>query len=218
MDTAQLTADDLEMIGRNPLFSGFSQPEIVQLLRNRCTITCHEKNARLDTGDQLGLLLYGRACIQQAGEHGVVLDYIAPPRVFGLASIYLEHTQLSKIYALTRLRMLCLSREHVDILMECSPRFRTNFLRYLSTRVAFLAGKLERLSTMSAEDRLFSHLQEQADEEGHYTVRSMTEFAALLNISRASLYRAIEQLEQQGILSHTGKQFTLLSQHPQGCM
>ena len=102
----------------------------------------------------------------------------------------------------------------MDILLEESARFRTNFLRYLSTRVAFLTDKLERLSTMSAEDRLFSYLQKQADEEGHYTVRSMTEFAALLNISRASLYRAIEQLEQSGALSHIGKQFTLLSQHP----
>ncbi|PWL49303.1 MAG: hypothetical protein DBY39_01365 [Clostridiales bacterium] len=214
MPTVQPTAGDLEIISQNPLFSGFSLAEISQLLQGRCTISCHEKHARLDTGDQLGLLLYGRACIQQTGEHGAVLDYIAPPRVFGLASIYLEHTQLSEIYALTRLRMLCLARNEVDILLEESARFRTNFLRYLSTRVAFLTDKLERLSTMSAEDRLFSYLQKQADEEGHYTVRSMTEFAALLNISRASLYRAIEQLEQRGALSHIGKQFTLLSQHP----
>lgn len=214
MYAAQFTADDLQIISQNPLFSGFSRQEIFSLLQGRCTLSYHEKNARLDTGDKLGFLLYGRACIRQSGEHGPVLDYISPPRVFGLASIYLENAQLSEIYALTRLRMLCLSRSEVDALMDISPRFRANFLCYLSTRVAFLAGKLERLSTMSAEDRLFSYLQEHADEAGRYAVHSMTEFAALLNISRASLYRAAEQLEQSGVLRHMGKQFILCSPHP----
>ena len=62
MPTVQPTADDLEIISQNPLFSGFSLAEISQLLQGRCTISCHEKHARLDTGDPLGLLLYGRAC------------------------------------------------------------------------------------------------------------------------------------------------------------
>ncbi len=211
MGLVQLSEGELNILKQNPLFTSFSEQDILQLLKSYGTISVYEKNMRLDTGNILGILLYGRACIRQLGKHNSVLDYIFPPRAFGLASIYLKNIRLSEIYALTPLRLLCFSRREVDFLLDTYPCFRTNFIYYLSTRVAFLTGKLEHLANTNAADRLFAYLQEHADESGCYDIPSMTGFASLLNISRASLYRAIGQLEEYGAIIRRGKQLILSS-------
>ena len=79
--------------------------------------------------------------------------------------------------------------------------FVNNFcdLRYLTGRIRFLSGRLQSLAQPGAEGKLARYLLAN-DGEGQLTCPA-TDLAKRLGISRASLYRAFEAMEQAGLIT-----------------
>jgi CRP-like cAMP-binding protein len=80
---------------------------------------------------------------------------------------------------------------------------RQNYLRYLSGRIRFLSARLQALAAGGAEGKLSRYLLENAAEGA--LVCPATELAQRLGISRASLYRAFQALEDAGLIQRRGK-------------
>ena len=62
----------------------------------------------------------------------------------------------------------------------------------------------------SAEDKLAVYLYSLGSSEDTVTVGSMSSLASQLGISRASLYRAVENLVSVGAVKYDGKAFTII--------
>lgn len=79
-----------------------------------------------------------------------------------------------------------------------------NYIRYLSERIWFLNEKISGLTAGTAEQRLAVFLTEHCGPEGDIAT-SMTDLSRQLNIGRASLYRALDTLEQKGLIQRGNK-------------
>ena len=84
---------------------------------------------------------------------------------------------------------------------------RENYLRYLTGRIRFLSGRLQSLVQSGAEGKLARYLLANV-REGQLTCAA-TDLARRLGLSRASLYRAFQSLEESGLISRHGKTISI---------
>ena len=97
------------------------------------------------------------------------------------------------------------------MLVDSDKTVRQNYLTYLTGRIRFLSAKIEALTQDSSAAKLRAYLLRHMDEDGKVTPElSMTELAARLNMGRASLYRELNPLLSQNIVSKEGKKITVL--------
>ncbi len=154
----------------------------------------------------LGLVLAGRVRVTR-GE--LFVGVLERGDWFGAAALFNDREEFpSTLTALAECRVLFLPQEAVSALMERWPRAGANYVRYLSSRICFLSDRLNSLAAGSAEEKVEQFLRRGADACGRVTV-SATAIAQALGLGRASVYRAFDRLEERGVLSRTGKTFTL---------
>jgi CRP-like cAMP-binding protein len=80
----------------------------------------------------------------------------------------------------------------------------------LAGRVRFLNRKIQCFTAGSAERRLALWLLSE-EEEVITLPSSLTTLSDMLDIGRASLYRALDKLENSGLISREGRNIALLS-------
>ena len=117
---------------------------------------------------------------------------------------------MSKIYADGACRCIFFSQESISRLLEQSDVFRRNYICFLSNRIRFLNRKISYLTAGSAERRLALYLLsfEKREVELEDSISSLSD---LLNLGRASLYRAFDKLCEDGHLIKDGKKLTVLN-------
>lgn len=152
-------------------------------------------------------------CIIIKGEARVskgdtVISHIQDGEIFGAAFLYNQCYEFENtVTALTPLKVVIIEKSGVDELIKCDSSISFNYISYLSERIGFLNGKIEGYTKPSAEEKLMLYLQKNSDiNNGKCEISvSMTELSRVLHISRASLYRVIETLENQGKICRDGK-------------
>ena len=82
-----------------------------------------------------------------------------------------------------------------------------NYIRYLAGRVWFLNETISNLTAGTVEQRLAGFLLERP---ASGIPSSMAGLARQLNVGRASLYRAMDALEAEGLIRRDGKTLTVL--------
>lgn len=152
-------------------------------------------------------------CIIIKGEARVsksetVISHLKDGEIFGAAFLYNQSYEFENtVTALTPLKVVIIEKSGIDELIKSDSSISFNYISYLSERIGFLNGKIEGYTKPSAEEKLMLYLQKNADmNNGKCEISvSMTELSRVLHISRASLYRVIENLEQQGKIYRDGK-------------
>lgn len=152
-------------------------------------------------------------CIIIKGEARVskgnaVISHLKDGEIFGAAFLYNQSYKFENtVTALTPLKVVIIEKSGIDELIKSDNSISFNYISYLSERIGFLNGKIEGYTKPSAEEKLMLYLQKNADmNNGKCEISvSMTELSRVLHISRASLYRVIENLEQQGKIYRDGK-------------
>lgn len=197
-----LNTADKQIIAACPLLKGLNDA-ILQEIYTLGQLFSYEKDAAIDCLHSICIILSGRACIRREANNGhfVVLDYVGPSRALGPAQIFIEDAALSQPFALTAMRIFRITKTQTEALLKKHASFQKKYIQFLSERISFLTSKIVSLTGSSIEDRLLYYIQQNADDTGRLTVRSFTELAALLNIGRASLYRAIATLTETNVVS-----------------
>lgn len=152
-------------------------------------------------------------CIIIKGEARVskgetVISHLKDGEIFGAAFLYNQSYEFENtVTALTPLKVVIIEKSGIDELIKCDSSISFNYINYLSERIGFLNSKIEGYTKPSAEEKLMLYLKKNADmNNGKCEISvSMTELSHVLQISRASLYRVIENLEQQGKIYRDGK-------------
>ena len=198
------------------LFQGFSQGEIEALLSEPGLA-----NRRYAAGETilspecgppaLMLLLKGRAVVEKrAGEGMLRMNELSAGALFGLASLFVEdehHPFPTRVIAKKNAETLAIPESVLRRMMQKNFLLTENYIRYLTGRVHFLNDRIEGLICPSAEERVLLYLTQHAEDGG--LTQGMTSLSQSLGMSRASLYRALNRLEQESRICRDKRRITL---------
>ena len=188
-----------------------------QLLREQSTLRLYEKHEQIWSDEAnyqraLGLVLSGTA---QVKKERMLLSAHHKGDYFGLATLYAPvDFYATEIVALTPCRVLFWSKSAIDSILQSYPQAAINFIAYMCERVYYLNARMDMLIAGSAARRLECHLRATAvmDDAGRLVcdVPNRTVLAQSLSMGRATLYRAMDELERQGAIVREGSVIVLL--------
>ena len=207
-----ITATELKTVLTHPLFSGVP----IESIRSAISNEGSRSESLLDgqpipTEDHIGFVLDGRAAVYTADEsRRVLLRVLNVGDAFGLAGLFSEENEVSKICADGACKCLFFSERAVSRMLEESDAFRKNYIGFLTGRIRFLNRKIAYLTAGSAERRLALYLLSLGT--GEMVLKdSIGSLSDLLNLGRASLYRAFDKLCEDGYLIKNGRRLTILN-------
>lgn len=207
-----LSEKDWKQISAHPLLQQVSKNLIEEILKDRGDgIFTFSDGALLESDARIGFVLSGRALVQtDDASRRVLLRALSAGDAFGVAGMFSEAPSVSKIYADGNCRCLFLSERAVSHLLDINEAFRKNYVGFLSDRIRFLNRKITYLTAGSAERRLAIYLSSFGCDQVELT-ESISALSDLLNLGRASLYRAFDKLAEDGYLQKQGRHITLLN-------
>ena len=140
----------------------------------------------------------------------VLLKYAGVGEAFGAASLFGSFAYPTECIADCDCELILIPLSLVTRLIGENTVISLNYLRFLSSKISFLNREIAVFTAGSAEDKLAVYLYSLGSSEDTVTVGSMTSLASQLGISRASLYRAVENLVSVGAVKYDGKAFTII--------
>ncbi len=198
-------------------FRGLNEAELQPLLRFEGLGIQHyhtgeEIFSPTQASPMLGILLRGSAIVEKlSGKNPMRMSQLAPGSLFGLASIFLDQAQRvypTKITASKDCYALLIPEDSLRKMMQADFRLTENYLRYLTGRIYFLNERIDGLIMPTVAERMLLYLQSNA--QNNCLRHGLTQLAQALSISRATLYRALATLEEQGLIRRDGRLITLL--------
>ena len=205
-----------DLLLRCPLFQACPEALVRDVLaRSGCSVEDFSSGAEIYRPDRfrrcLGLLLSGRVLVTKGS---LTVSTLEPGDLFGAAALYNDAPD----YATTLTarspcrilffpqgicRCLLLDQELLDRLLGEEALLRRNYLTYLTGRIRFLNARLGSLAVGDTEGRVVRYLLSSLS---YGAVEcSASGLARQLGISRASVYRAFQDLEQAGLIRREGR-------------
>ena len=210
----KLNEIETELVSKTELFRGSPPSVLTRILAvSDCTAAEYEKNEvvydKTSFSRSLGIVLEGRLRVtkENADKRPIVMSTLQRGAMFGAAALFnSEPEYATKITAIERSRVLFLPQRLIKRMIEREPDIAENYIRYLSERILFLNRKIYFLTAGTAEQRLAGFLLDNLA-VGEFSEMPMTmhRLADALNMSRASLYRAFDELTASGAVSKQGK-------------
>lgn len=209
-----------QLLAQIPLFREASPNSVHYVIRSEKSVY-----ASFDAGETLydadcfphavGLIVSGAAvCYGLNGDRAqpVLLNRFGVGDVFGMAAAFApDDTPLSRVSAEKRCRAFFMPHDLLRELIHRDPAVAEQYIRFLSGRVAFLNRKIVGFTAGEAENRVAVYLMQQSRQNGSTFMLpcSVRTLCAMLNLGRASVYRAFDQLTAHGALIRDGRQFTV---------
>lgn len=210
-----ITKKEAEKIFSSPIFWGVDCARALEIFtKNLCHAvnflendSIHTKN---DASRYVGLVLSGEAVATTTDNaKNTLLRFLRPGDFFGIANLFGEQECVSSVRARKKCRIFFFTEEAVRELLEVDRAFLYNYLAFLSSRICYLNQKIRYLTAGSAERKLALYLCS----FGRDTVEvdaSLSSLSELLDIGRASLYRAFDTLIADGYIQKEGRTIKLL--------
>ena len=203
-----LTVQELEQLNGCALFVHCTPEELQQALSDpACRVDTFEPGQTLYQPHQfqrcLGVLLTGSVRVTR---DALVISMLLPGDLFGAAALFNDRPDYATtLTACAPCRVALIPQELLSRLMDASPRIRDNYIHYLSGRIRFLSGKIQALAADGVDGKLKQYLLTSLHPEQPRLDCPASELARRLGISRASLYRAFDALEEQGLIRREGR-------------
>lgn len=210
----KLNGTETELVLKTELFRGSPPGVLTRILAvSDCTAAAYEKDEvvydKTNFSRSLGIVLEGRLRVtkENADKRSIVMSTLQRGAMFGAAALFnSEPEYATKITAIEHSRVLFLPQRLIKRMIEREPEIAENYIRYLSERILFLNRKIYFLTAGTAEQRLAGFLLDNlAVGEFSEMPMPMHRLADALNMSRASLYRAFDELTASGAVSKQGK-------------
>lgn len=185
------------------------------LLDDACVLESYASGTAIYTRDNfrasLGIIVKGRATVTKTTSgRRIALSVLGPGHLFGAVTLFGQHDYFATdIMASGTCRVVFLPRDLIYHLMQQDFALCENYLAYLTQRIYFLNRKIDAFTGGSAVERLAMYLLGSA-EDGTVILPQLTDLADMLNISRASLYRALDALEKAGGIGRNRNKITIL--------
>ncbi len=177
---------------------------------------------RFDAGEAISpggdggacVLLRGKAAAR--GESGVALNFFEEGSFFGVASLFGGAEYVSTVRAESACEVVFVGEKELERLFAECPAAALSYIRFLSGRIRFLNSKIAAFTAPSAAEALLVWARENAADGVAVAGRGWSALARTLGIGRASLYRAMDELEQSGRAVREGERGLRLVACPGG--
>ena len=209
----------------SPVFGGFDTDRLTEICgrldkAGALSVRRFAKGERVGIDDADGALVIvtdGRLSVCRADTEGggsVVLNVLQRGGCFGVSSILpgSGRPPATVISAVCDSAAVFISGGGFTELLLSDGDVCKAYIRFLNSRICFLNEKLHTFSGASVGERVAQALLSSAVEHDGALCcdGSMTGLAQRLNIGRASLYRALDAMEERGLISRSGKHIELL--------
>ena len=198
----------LTLLARQEIFSGVSQETLADFLHSAARVEVFARGAALQQGDVrfLALLLRGRARVFKGD---TVISELREGELFGAVTLFGDFSSpATRIAAAVQCELLILPQDAVEALLAKEPALARAYIAYLSGRIHFLTRRIADLSSGSVSQRLLRFLRQGGEET--LPSPNCTVLAKELGVGRATLYRALSELEQTGAIRREGNCIVLL--------
>ena len=219
MDPAELKTGEKELVRSSFLFRNAGEETVASVLSDPLAkVGSYEKGETVFDSAHferaVGLVLSGRIRVSGCDAPRYRMRTLAKGDPFGAAAVFSpEEDYATCLTAETRCRVLFLPQALLARLLTEDPAVAENYIVFLSERVRFLNEKIRSLTTPSTGGTLRHYLLKNARrEEDGYVLRLPVSYSALadtLNMGRASLYRALEGMEEAGLIRREGKRIRI---------
>ena len=219
----ELPKQKLRRVASTFLFEGVDEIVVEGIVRDpRCRLQRFQKNQIIFDETHfmrcLGIILVGTVRVDKETPDGkrMKMSDLSPGECFGAASMFSSReVYATRLMAQDSTEILFIPEEVILWAMHRNFHITENYIRYLSNRIWFLNEKISGLTAGSVDQRVSVFLMDQCDASGRL-ISSMTELSRQLNIGRASLYRALDALEEKGLIRREGKQL-FISEELRAC-
>ncbi len=157
----------------------------------------------------IGLILRGSAKVAP-GEQGAV-STIGRGAEFGICNIFVREDMPTRLTARTALKAAFLPKDVFAGLLGENRVLMYRYIRLCNQKMLYLAGKLRLMSISDSTERFAFWLMHNGHNGAVTLSFSKDELARRLGLSRASLFRAISRLENEGIISSIGNKIIILN-------
>ncbi len=211
-----LTKKETEKIFRSPIFGGVDSGNALGVFeKHNCRAFDFEDGevilSQNETSHKAGIFLSGDAIATTADDSkNALLRFFEAGDFFGIANLFTNENYVSSIKAKKKCRVFFFTEEAIRELLETDKTFLYNYLGFLSGRICYLNRKIRYLTAGSAERRLALYLSSFQKETVELDA-SLSSLSELLDIGRASLYRAFDTLIADGYIEKDGRTIRLLA-------
>lgn len=199
------------------LFKSVDKEYIDSLLENsRIEENDYQKGETIyspaDFDRKIGFVKQGECIVgRQTGSGIIPLNTVKKFDSFGILAIFSPRDDFpTTVIAKTPCKIIFFSADTINALIEKDTRISLNVIRFLTQKINFLNDKIAAFSSGTIEEKLANYLI--ALKKKH----NSTEFefnkkksAEALNCGRASLYRAINALQESGYISFDNKKIII---------
>lgn len=200
------------LLARTLLFQGVPEEELLWMAESpACFWEDFDRDEVIYSPKQfrrsLGIFLLGGASVTKGN---LLVNALGKGDLFGAATLFHRRDDYETTITARRPSTVAFFPEElVAAMMSRCPQFCANYIQYLSERIHFLNRKIEGLTAPGAVGKLSRYLLEGSSPSGTVLCNA-TELARRLDVSRASLYRAFEELEGAGAIRREGKKIAVL--------
>ena len=196
-------------IKMTPLFEKMSDRVLKDALA-RADKKTYQPGQNIDTLECLAFMAKGSANVYSAdSRRRLLLRRIRSGEVFGAAGLFLSGNCFSHIYSKGISRVLLFDISTVEYMLQNDSEFMYGYLRFLSGRICYLNQKITCLTAGSTERKLAMFIDSFGQDQLKFPV-NLTAISDMLDIGRASLYRALDKMAQDGCIARDGNSITVL--------
>ena len=207
----KISAADLEAIRACPLFNGMDDGELIGLLSLEGCSVCDFPAGKTLPGSCMLVVLSGNVTIEKPASDGrlLLMREAGPSEALNISRAFAPDEDISRLTAVKGCRVLFMEGGFVSEALRRGGGFAVNFAEFLVGRVLFLNKKISSLAGYSAGSRLAMYIEDNASmQDGVMQLTlpcSLTDFAELLGVGRASLYRTLDAMEAEGKITRRGR-------------
>ena len=206
---------DISALRKCRLFTNCSDEAVNELLGSKkYEIRSYLKGEKVFSPDyfekSIAVILKGSADVLKHTEKGALyMNTLCAGNIFGMSGIFYEGDSFpTTVTAKENSRILLITKEQLTQLFMTYPLMLTNYLEILSSKIHFLNKKIESLNSADAKTALKAYLTELSDKNhsSEFILPvSYQKLSSMLSIGRTSVYRAFDELIQEGFIEKNGK-------------
>lgn len=188
----------MDALNKSFLFCNISEDKAEELLRESCRRSFSAGEV-LDSNKSICLIVAGKAAVFKGKSF---LRYLEKGDLFGVATLFSEESDISRVVAKTKTEAVFISEVQIAKLIKASNDFSMKYIAFLSDRIRYLNKKIDYYVSSDTASTLLKFINDLPDGKDGVKVidMNMQSLARSLNIGRASLYRAFDKLEAEGII------------------
>ena len=195
------------------------EPKIIEdsFAKVKYSIEDFSKNELIFTPDsyskRIGFILSGECRVEKpfGNGAGMPLNTHKVGASFGILSLFNPEAEFpTSVRATKPSRILFIDGDDMISLIRSNPVIAMNFISFLAGKVSFLNKKVSAFSEKTTLGKVAAYLINEAKKSGGAIAVPKTRMAREIGIGRASLYRDLDSLEQQGIITQQPKKIIIM--------